>query len=415
MVHYSGHRSSPKPRRRSRRGSAVVFFVMMMSVLATGMATLMALGSGILTQNADINRKRNSAFYAAEAGIQQAVWNASNNPVWISSLPVTATLANGATYTVSTVGAANFPTAPVTFQSVGASADGTVVSQASITVSSTVVIPGMSVGANLADSGTLNIAGGVQVAGNVTRSGTMTLTNVAGMPISALSAMGSFSSSGTFTVPGNVQFNQGILSSGTLNVTGNVQSGAAITHSGTWNVTGATLPFANPNVSVTPPTVNTAGLMTQAESNGTVLTGGTYSNLTIDFTKSPDGIVYINSNVTLSGTTTVKGTGTLIVQGTLSVSGSMGAVSSPAGINIVTTGNTVMSGTLYVNGCVCIGGSLTKSGAAAINGVVVVQSSVQGSGNISITYAAPPSFIQYGGGGGSGGNIQKSNFSGATY
>jgi hypothetical protein len=67
-----------------------------------------------------------------------------------------------------------------------------------------------------------------------------------------------------------------------------------------------------------------------------------------------------------------------------------------------------------MNGCLCSGGSLAKSNTTLINGVVVVQQSVTGSGNVTINYAAPPSFIQYSGGAGSG-TVQTTNFSGATY
>jgi len=242
----------------------------------------------------------------------------------------------------------------------------------------------------------------------------MTLTNVAGQPTSSLTSMGSFTSSGTFNVPGNVEFNSAITSSGTVVAAGNVQSGGAISHSGTWNVSGSTLPNDSPNLVISSPTVNTATLIADATSNGTVMAGGVFANKTINFNNSPNGIVYINGNATFAGTTTIVGTGTLIIAGTLSNSSTIGTAVSPAPVNIVTTGNVTLSGSQYINGCLCAGGSLTKSGTTAINGVVVVQQSVTGSGNVAITYAAPPWFIQYSGGG-AGGSVQMTNFSGATY
>jgi hypothetical protein len=406
------HRRQPV---RFRRGSAIVFLILSMSIMVTGTVAMMSMVSGVQSQISDLSLKRNAAFYASEAGIQQAVWNMKNNSAWVNTLPAVTTLPNGCTITVSAVGAVNWPSAPVTFQSVGASADGSVVNQACITVASTGAAPGLAVGASLSDSGTLTIAGGVAVGGNVTRSGTMTLSNVAGQPASSLSALGSFTSSGTFNVPGNVLFNGGVTSSGKLVVGGNVQSGSSISHSGTYTVTGSTLANDSPNLSFTTPVVSTATLESEATTDGTVLSGGAFSNKTINFSQAPNGIVYINGNTTLAGTTTIVGTGTLIVAGNLTLSGTLGTAGSPAPLNIVTTNNLTASGTLVMNGALCSGGSLTKSGTTTVTGVVVVQQSVTGSGSITLTYAAPPSFIQYSGAGGAGSNIQTSNFSGATY
>jgi hypothetical protein len=381
--------------------------------MLTGMVATMTTVSGVQSQISDLSLKRNAAFYAAEGGIQQAIWNMKNNSAWVNTLPLNVALPNGCSYTISTVGAPNWPSNPVTFQCVGTSADGSVVSQASATVASTGVAPGLAVGAGLTDSGVLNIKGGVDVVGNVTRSGTMTLTSAAGQPAASLEAEGAFTSAGTFVVPGNLQFNNAITSSGSVTAGGNVQSGAGINHSGTWNVTGSTLPNDSPALSFTTPTVNTATLISNAQSGGLTLPSGAHANYTINFNNSPNGIIYINGNTTLSGTTTIVGTGTLVVQGTLTNSGTIGSAASPAPINIVTTGANTSSGNLYINGALTSGGNFTKSNTTVINGVVVVAGSVTGTGNVTINYAAPPWFITYSGG--AGGGIQTTNFSGATY
>ena len=297
---------------------------MIIGVLVASMVSLMATQVGVQAQTTEIGLKRNAAFYAAEAGLSQAIWNMNYNQNWLSTLPQQRTLPNGCTCTVSTVGTVNWPTLPVTFLAVGTSSDGVVISQASITVTNTTLVPGMAVGGGLSDSGTLLIAGSVEVVGNVTRSGTMTQTNVAGQPTAALEAEGSFTSSGTFVVPGNVEFNNSITASGSVTAGGNVQSGSSVTHSGSWVVTGSTETFDNPNLSFTAPTVDSATLISQAASGGIVIAGGSKSNATINFNSSPNGIICISSNVTFSGTTTIIGSGTLVVQGTLSLSGALG-------------------------------------------------------------------------------------------
>jgi hypothetical protein len=402
-------------RRGSRqRGSTAIFFVMLMAVMASGMAATLAMQAGVDTQTIGISFKRNAAFYAAEAGIQQATWNMNYNSTWLSSLPIHGTLPNGCTYAINSLGTVNWPTSPVTFVSVGTSADGTVLSQASIMVTSVGSVPGMAIGGSLEDSGSLSVAGSVEVVGSVTRSGNMKLTNVSGSPTSSLESMSTLTSSGTFTVPGNLLFNGAMSSSGNVNVGGNAQSGGSITHSGTWDVSGSNNQDDSPDLSFTLPAVNTATLISEATSGGTVIAGGAHSNLTINFNNSPNRIVCISSNVTLSGTTTIIGSGTLVVEGTLSLSGTLGSSASPAVMNMVTTGNATLSGTYYTQGCLCVGGSLTKSGTAAIQGVMVVQSNLTGSGNITLTYAAPPSFIQFSGSGSSG-NVQTTNFSGPVY
>jgi predicted acyltransferase (DUF342 family) len=404
--------------RGTRRGSAVVFLLLIMSVLVTGMVATMTLLSGIGTQAVGMNFKRNAAFYAAEAGIQQAVWNMNNNPTWLNSLPLTTTLPNGYTYTVRmTTANPSWPDTPLVFQSVGSSPNGDVVSQASVTLTSTVLAPAVALGTNLTDSGNLTVSGTVQAKGNITRGGTLTLKNVAGQTPSGLQATGSLSSGGNFSIPGDVLINGGISSGGTVSVSGNVLAGGSITYSGSWNVGGQTHPYQNPNVSVTGASVDTDSLASQArtdtQSSGTVIGGGIYGDTTIDFTQTSNHVVLITGNASFTGSFNVIGSGTLIVQGDLSISGNVGSAGSPAQVNIVTTGSTSLGGASTIQGAVASGGNLTRANAVSLTGVLVVQGSLQGSSDMTVKYASPPWFIRYTNG--SGQNIQTSNFTGPAY
>lgn len=396
------------------RGSAVVFMILLMGILVAGMVTSMAMLSGIQTQSSGVSLKRNAAFYAAEAGLQQAVWNMNSDPTtWMSSLPYSTSLPNGCIYTVSVVGTPSWPTDPVTFKSVGQSADGSIVTQATVTVTNAVLAPGIAIGGNMQDSGTLTVNGSVQVVGPVTRSGTMTLTNVTGQPPASLQGMSTFSSSGNFTIPGNLAMNGAITASGKEVVTGNAQSGGAITHTGNWNIGGSTSQYSSPNNNFTAPTVDTASLISQAQANGTMMFGGTMNAPTFDFTASPNGIIYINGNTVIAGSIKIKGSGTLVIKGNLLFSGTLGTVPNPVAMNLVTTGDMTNAGNINMTGALAVGGNYNKSGSTNITGVVVVQSNILASGAVNLTYGTPPWFIHYTGSGGS--NIQVSNFSGATY
>ncbi|HUO10102.1 MAG TPA: hypothetical protein VM008_17480 [Phycisphaerae bacterium] len=410
----------------SARASAVVFMILLMAVLTTGMVATMGIVSGIQTQSSGVLLKRNAAFYAAEAGLQTAVWNMNNNPsptAWLAtfSTPPTRTMSNGCSYTLYAVNN-NWPTS-VTFQSVGSSSDGSVSTQATVTITNSVIAPGMAIGGGMSDSGTTTVAGNVQVVGAMARSGNITLTTVPGQPAASLEGLLTLSNTGkTITVPGNVLFNgaisnTGTLTAGTVSAPGTVQSGGKITNTGT--ITGSQTSYSSPNVSIAAPTVDTASLITQAQANGTMMSGGTLSSPTFNFNASPNGIIYIlGPTTTISGTITVKGSGTLIVAGTLTTTAALGSSGSPVTMNLVTTGNLSTSGTsgIYLNGTLAVGGSYAKSGTTAVNGYVIVQGSISSSGNVTVTNnsaPAPPSFVHYTGSGGSG--IQISNFTGATY
>ncbi|HEY1683334.1 MAG TPA: hypothetical protein VGG19_01105 [Tepidisphaeraceae bacterium] len=419
---------------KNRRGSIVVMYMLILSTLITGAVASVAVLSNSQTQGGSVGYDRDQAFYAAEAGVQRAIWNLKYNAsasTWLAALPITETWPNGnAKYKITTSNV-NWPTNPVNFQCIGTSQDGTVTSQASVTIADSSstnsgFCPGFSMSGSDGFAGTLNIAGTFETTGNFSAAGKVTLITVSGQPAASLEIEGTCTCSSVLKVPGNLYSSGKITVSGSATVGGNVQSGGQITHSGTLNVTGTTTQNSDPlpgTSKFTTPAVDTSGLI--AGNYGTVQTisGGAPSSLNLDFSQNP--VIEINGNLTISGanisiTPPASGTGTLIINGALNLSGTLGTSASPAALNIVTTGNITQSGTQYVTGALCCGGVLTCSGTYNVNGCTVVQKGIAGSGTMNLNYVSPPSYVNYAAAGAGVGAtttnvVTASNFMGPMY
>jgi trimeric autotransporter adhesin len=431
--------SSTKLTRPRRKGSAVVMYMLMLSTVITGTVASVAVLSNAQTQTSTVAFDRDQAFYAAEAGVQRAIWNLNHNAApatWLASLPLTGTLAaNGSTFKI-TAGAINWPTAPVTFQCLGYSKDNTVTSQASVTISqststSSGFSPGFAMGGSDTFSGTLNIAGTFETTGSIVGSGAIKLTNVAGQPNASLESKVSIIASGTLNVPGNLVATSGIVSSGSAIIGGNVQAGGTVSHSGTWNVIGTTTANNNPGLPFTAiPTVDTSvttGLAsgkfgTMQQITGTTGTSTPLSSLTLNFANNP--VIQINGDL-ITGPSTVitiippaSGSGTLVVTGKMTCATSLGSSSAPVAMNIVTSGNLSQSGTQYINGSIYCGAAMTVAGNYNVKGCVVVTNGINGSGILNLSYVAPPSYINFAGnsvGSTSNSVVTASNFMGPMY
>ncbi len=112
---------SPYARRRRCRGTIIIFFLVMVSILTTSLLTTMALTSGVGTQMASLTLKRDQAYYAAEAGIQNGFWVLQNNNNWraAANAPFVRTIGNAA-FSLSAVGDWN---SPILLTSVGTVSD----------------------------------------------------------------------------------------------------------------------------------------------------------------------------------------------------------------------------------------------------------------------------------------------------
>src|SRR5260221_8583889 len=98
-----------KPSIRHPRGTIIAYFLVVLSVLTTGLITTLAITSGAQAQVAGLTLKRDQGYYAAEAGMQNAYWMLEANNNWrTNGTPLTGTIGNGS-YSVTVVGGWNSP------------------------------------------------------------------------------------------------------------------------------------------------------------------------------------------------------------------------------------------------------------------------------------------------------------------
>lgn len=313
---------------KNRRGTVMALYMVMLTTVITGAVASVAVLSHSQTDSTGVGFDRDQAFYAAEAGIQQTVWNTnynSNVPSWLGTLPITFTMPNHSTYKIqATTDVSSWPNSPLTFQCIGTSADGTVTSQANVTITqNTTTSPGYAPGFAMSGAdtfaGTLNIAGTFESTGSITSSGTINLTNVAGQPASSLESTGSYTAAGIINVPGNVIFNGGISASGKLTVGGYLQSGGAVTISGTnSNTINGNLVATNAVSLSSTGMTNIGGNLQAGSSTGTTLSGTTVvggnvsatGSITSSGSATIGGNVQSGSTISHSGTWNVAGTTT---------------------------------------------------------------------------------------------------------
>jgi Tfp pilus assembly protein PilX len=327
---------------RQRRGSTVVFMLVILSVITVGLVMTLAVTGGVQTQVASLTLKRNQAFYAAEAGIQNAFWHMENDSTWRAdaTTPLTGTVGN-CTYTVTAVGGWN---SPVLIQSQGVYGSDAV-SKISATITPDTIVPAISVGNNFANNGNVVINGDVQAKGSIDTSGKIV-------------------------------------------VNGGLQAGGTITTTGSVDITGGSAQNV-PNITV--PSINVNALISAATQ--VIHTGGSTPDVkSIDFGQG--GIVYFDGPINLKGNVTISGYGTLVVNGDISIqsSASFGSSSSPALANVVLTGSLTIDGYLGIVGSIYAGTDISKKGGLGLTGVLVAQHNLTTSGGITLTRAQPPAF-----------------------
>ncbi|HWB54251.1 MAG TPA: hypothetical protein VG722_08660 [Tepidisphaeraceae bacterium] len=354
----------------ARNGTILVFYLLLLGTIITGTVTAMAVLSVSQTQGTSIGFQRDEAFYAAEAGIQQAVWNINHNASsWLSQMNAnskqwpTVTLNNNSTYYVKcTSDASKWPGSPMTLQCIGTSANGTVTSQASVMVTETTKTTGGGDGTTShggyapafamsgADnfSGSLNIVGSFESTGSFSGSGNIVLTNAPGQGNASLMALQSYNASGSFTVPGDLVFNGDVNSSGKITVGGNVRSGGAVNGTGALYVTGnvwAESGLSNGSLNV----------------GGNVQSGGT---LSVTGSSSVTGNMLAVGSVTTGGSVTVGGD--IQSGGALTSSGNNKITGSVSAVNAINT-----SGSFKAGGNVQSGSSVSHTGSFKVTGDVL--------------------------------------------
>lgn len=340
--------------KRRKRGTVIAYFLVLVSVLTTGLLSTMALTAGGGAQVASQTLKRDQAFYAAEAGIQRAFWIIQQNPDWraTSSAPLTGTVGTGsaaASYSVTAQGGWN---APVLISATGRTGSGSTASAVTVTAacSPSVVIPAISLGKDFDNNGNLTINGDVQAKGNIT-------------------------------------------TSGRLNENGSLYAGGAINTNGSVEITGE----AKPNHSgIVVPTIDDKILYLKTHATKIVNVPNGSQTYEVTSINVPDnGIIYFTGPVTFKGDVSIIGKGiTVVVEGNITIrsAASFGSSSEPALANIVTTGNLTVNGYLGIIGSIYVNGSITKNGGLDVTGLILGQDSLDTSGGMSITRARPPSW-----------------------
>ena len=335
----------PQPR---RRGTAVAYLLVILSVLITGLMSTMGLTVGTQTQMASLTLHRDQAFYAAEAGIQNAYARLQLNGNWRAdaSAPLTGTVGS-ASYSVTAAGGWN---SPVLISAVGTSGAGSTqaVSNIAATVSPTSLVPAISLGNNFDNNGNVVIVGDVQAKGNV-------------------------NSSGRFRLSGSIEAGGSVDTKGSVDISGTTAQ----------NVNGITIPVIDVNA-----------LVAQATQVVHVPQGGKKAYEVASLNFGNGGIIYFDGPISFKGNVSVQGQGTLVVNGDIQIqsAASFGSSSNKALANIVTTGNADVSGYLGIIGSLYVGGTLTKNGGFDVTGVIVANSDLDTAGGMNITRAQPPFF-----------------------
>jgi Tfp pilus assembly protein PilX len=334
---------------RRRKGTVIAMFLVLVAVLTTSLISTMALTSGTGTQVASLTFQRDQAFYAAEAGIQHAFWKLEANNSWraSSSAPLTGTVANGATYSVTVVGDWNSPVLITSRGAAGSTASITVTAAASPST----IVPAITLGNNFDNSGNVTIHGDVKARGNISTSGKLT-------------------------------DNGSLFAHGTIDASGSVDiSGQTVSNS--------------PDFSL--PVIDMGALKAMAQANGSVIQVPNGSNAyeVTSLNLGQGGVVYFAGGpIKFKGNVTITGYGTVVSEGGIEIrsAASFGSSNSPATANIVTAGSLSVNGYLGLVGSIYASGTITKNGGLDVTGVIVGQMDLDTSGGMTITRAQPPAF-----------------------
>ncbi len=330
------------PTPRGKRGTVIVFMLVILAVVVVGLVMTLAVSGGVQSQIAGLTLKRNQAFYAAEAGIQDAFWQMQNNGNWraAAGTPFTGTVGN-CTFSVTAVGGWNSPVLITSTGSYGTDATTTI----NATVTPDTIVPAITVGNNFANNGNVVINGDVQAKGSISTQG-------------KLVDNGSLAAGGTISTQGSV------------------------------DITGASAQNV-PNITI--PTINISALA--ATATQVIHVGNSQPNVSsINFGQG--GIVYYDGPINFKGNVTLTGYGTLVVNGDVSIqsSASFGSSNNPALANVVTAGALTVDGYLGIVGSIYVGTDMSKKGGLNLTGVLVTQNNLTTSGGITLTRAQPPSF-----------------------
>lgn len=162
------------PTTARRRGTIIVYMLIVLTVVITGLIVTMGVAGGTQVQVASLTFHRDQAFYAAEAGIQHAFWQVEYNN-WIArGYPALSGSTESGSYRVTVT--LNGWNSPVTVQAVGTAASNP---QAQCTIHASLgqryKIPAVSLGGDFSGGGGVHVTGDIYTRGAITQHGNFTV------------------------------------------------------------------------------------------------------------------------------------------------------------------------------------------------------------------------------------------------
>jgi hypothetical protein len=363
------------------RGTIVAYALVMLSVLIMGVVMTTAAASGTHAQMAGLQAKRDQVYYAAEAGIQRAVYEIQYGTWATTTIYPTLTGSSGsANYSVTASGAGWNSTASVTSVATLAS-DSSIKCTITVAIQPKVTIAAISLGAGVSENGNLTVDGNALVKGSIDIGGKVAI-------------------SGTLIYGGT---NNGVNHSNFIHDDpANIPSPPAV-----WYDASGTQTVPDNVINVTPlvSTANGAKALTSA------------SPSTLDFRTASNGVLFYNGNLDLRNVT-VYGSGTLVVFGNVDIqNGGFGDSLNP--VNICATGTIATKANFRIYGSLYANGNITHQGQFDVTGTINGQQWMlpttgnKGAGGATINRAPPPSYDPRPSSG--AGSTVITNFTGPTF
>jgi hypothetical protein len=325
---------------RKSKGNLLITFILLVALSITIFAYIDMIGFRI--KDTGIKVSEFDAFYAADAGLNKAIWNLATptaqggkGMTWRTTSSWESFGRGGYSITVT-----NYLTSEVLIISTGE------VGGISKTVSQAISTGGLP----MAFDYSVFSNKGASMSGNTIINGDMYVN-------------------GNTTIGGNTHVQNGLLEH---------PAGTTISPSGNVTYTDGGQPDPAPSFPVIDTSYyNNLLNLAKSASSGNV----TYSNST---TNLNGAIVYVKGNVTISGNTTFNGPGTVVATGTITLSGN---TYSNGSVTFISAGQTSLTGNTYTNGAVYYSStSLAASGNTRVTvGGFISAGSIALSGNLNMS------------------------------
>jgi hypothetical protein len=345
---------------RRSRGSIVAYALVMITVMVMGVVMTTAVSSTVHTQMAGLETKRDQVYYAAEAGIQRAMYELEYG-TWQSTAtyPLLSGDVGPCHYMVAATGG-GWNTAANIVSIATHGSDTTITCTIEVSFQPKVLVPAINLGSGINENGNLTVDGNALIKGNI-------------------------------DLGGKVAIDGSVIYGGTNNGV----SGANFVHQDPATIPAPPKVWYDATGTLTPPgnVVDVTPLVNAA--NGAKYLSSSSPN-TLDFHSTSNGVLYYNGDVSLKNIT-VYGSGTLVVFGNVDIqNGGFGDSTTP--VNIVATGTISTQANFRIYGSLYANGDITHQGQFDVTGTINGQGSMyptqgnHGAGGATINRAPPPAF-----------------------